>query len=551
MADPNFLSLSNLKANSEFTLANLNGTNGFAINGIDERDNLGTSVSAAGDINGDGIDDIIIGAPNASPNGILRAGQSYVIFGGANVSSDGTFNLSSLNGTNGFTLNGIAPNDNLGFSVSAAGDINGDGFDDIIIGAPNASPNGILNAGQSYIDSGNLNVGQSYVVFGGPTVGEGGTINLSSLNGTNGFTLNGIAFNDKSGFSVSAAGDINGDGFDDIIIGAPNASPGILNAGQSYVVFGGPTVGKDGTINLSSLDGTNGFALNGINFYDYSGTSVSAAGDINGDGFDDIIIGAPSSDTFSFYPSDDLINRTGQSYVVFGGATVGKGGTINLSSLDGTNGFTLNGIAGLDLSGTTVSKAGDINSDGFDDLIIGAPYANPKLITDAGQSYVVFGSATVGSGGTINLSSLDSTNGFTLDGIASGDLSGRSVSDAGDINGDGIDDLILGARTASYVVFGGATVGSGGTINGIAFDGFSGSSVSAAGDINGDGIDDIIIGAPNAYPNGILLAGQSYVIYGKRAPTLDLNTATPGTDFTTNFSGTLALVDTANPTVIA
>ncbi|MDZ8134730.1 MAG: hypothetical protein RM049_05420 [Nostoc sp. DedQUE04] len=445
----------NLGSGGTLNLSDLNGINGFLINGIAAGDFLGFSVSNAGDINNDGIDDLIIGARNASPNGISAAGQSYVVFGGRNLGSSGIFNLSSLDGTNGFIINGIATGDFLGNSVSNAGDINNDGVDDLIIGTYGTSPNG------------NSEARESYVVFGGTNLGSDGSLNLSDLNGSNGFLINGIAERDFPGSSVSNAGDINNDGIDDLIIGAPGATAnGKNNAGQTYVVFGGTNLGSDGSLYLSDLNGSDGFLINGIAERDNSGSSVSNAGDINGDGIDDLIIGAGGA-------NPNGISLAGQSYVVFGGTNLGSGGIFNLAFLNGTNGFIINGIAEDDYSGSSVSNAGDINNDGIDDLIIGAYSASPNGKYDAGQSYVVFGGTNLGSGGTLNLSDLNGTNGFFINGIAAGDTSGISVSNAGDINNDGIDDLIIRAYDAnrngnssagqSYVVFGGTNIASSNT----------------------------------------------------------------------------------------
>ena len=407
-------------------LSSLNGSNGFVLNGEAANDTFGQSVSDAGDINGDGIDDLIIGA----------AGLSYVVFG-ADSGLPSPFELSSLDGSNGFVLNGEEAGES-GWSVSGTGDINGDGIDDLIVGAPFADSNGSFS-------------GRSYVVFGSAT-GLPNPFHLSSLNGSNGFVLNGEAAGDLFGFSVSGAGDINGDGMDELIIGAPVADPnGLDRAGRSYVVFGADN-GLPNPFELSSLNGENGFVLNGEAVNDRSGRSVSAAGDINGDGIDDLIVGA--------YGASANGSDSGRSYVVFG-SSAGFPAELDFSSLNGFNGFMLNGEAELDESGWSVSGTGDINGDGIDDLIIGA-YRADLFGSKSERSYLVFGT-NAGFPAEFELSSLDGSNGFVLIGEADLDESGRSVSGAGDVNGDGIDDLIIGAYRAdpngndsgrSYVVFG-------------------------------------------------------------------------------------------------
>lgn len=498
---------------SAFNLSSLNGNNGFVLKGIETGDRLGLAVTRAGDINGDGLEDILIGAPGANDN----TGESYVVFGNPGGFTP-SLDLSQLNGSNGFTLKGIAANNYSGSSLDAAGDVNGDGIDDLIISAPGAE-----------------NTGQSYLIFG-TSQGFSANLNLSSLDGSKGFKINGIEADDASGISVKGAGDINGDGLDDLIIGAAQANG---NAGQSYVVFGQYT-GFSANFDLSSLlpsnegDGSQGFVINGITAEDSLGFAVSGAGDINGDGFDDLIIGAPEAN-----------DNTGQSYVVFG-KSGGFAASFDLSAVDGSNSFTLNGLAEGDRLGSSVSSAGDVNGDGLDDLVIGAAGEEGSI----GSSYIVFG-RTNGFPGNFDLSNLDGSNGFVVSGLAENDRLGISVSGAGDINGDGFDDLIIGAdranaqRGESYLIFGRASGWNANLdlsaidgSNGFILEGFaqgdrSGVSVNAAGDINSDGFDDLIIGAMGNDSN----TGSSYVVFGNAAPELDLNGDGVGVDFAADFAG--------------
>ena len=487
---------------SAIALSSLNGANGLRLEGVGAYHYSGVSVSTAGDVNGDGFDDVVVGAHGANDG----AGASYVVLG-TDSGFASTINLSTLGGANGFRLDGVAEPHDAGISVSDAGDVNGDGLGDVIVGA--------YRAGDSY-------AGASYVVFGASS-GFSAAASFSSLDGSNGFELRGVAANDRSGRAVSSAGDVNGDGFGDVIIGAFRAAPGGPYSGASYVVFGQAS-GLASSVNLSTLDGVSGFKLSGVAF-ERSGRAVSAAGDVNGDGFDDVIVGA--------YRSFVNGGVSGASYVVFGSSS-GFASNLELSALDGVDGFRLDGAAAGDYAGTSVGGAGDVNGDGFDDLIVGARFADPNNVSGSGASYVVFGKSS-GFASTVNLSTLDGANGFRLDGVAAYDESGNAVGAAGDVNGDGFDDLIVGARSAdpngadsgaSYVVFGRASGfassillstldgTSGFKLSGVAADDRSGYSVSGAGDVNGDGFDDLIVGARNADPNGISKSGASYVVFG-------------------------------------
>ncbi|MFZ3117457.1 MAG: hypothetical protein WA159_03980, partial [Variovorax sp.] len=351
-----------------------------------------------------------------------EAGRSYVVFG---KSSSSPLDLSSLTAgtsTAGFVINGQASSDYSGYSVASAGDVNGDGLDDLIVGAINADPNGASNAGRSY------------VVYGRTS---GTVVNVSALtagSSSDGFVINGEAGSDNAGWSVASAGDVNGDGLGDLIVGAPTSDPsGTSNAGRSYVVFG-QTGGA--AIQLSSLTaGTgSGFVINGQCANDASGTSVSSAGDINGDGLDDLLVGVKAADPASG-------TDAGRTYVVFGqtGTTA-----IDLSALNAgnsTQGFAINGASTGDGSGGAVSSAGDVNGDGFDDLLIGASNGDPSAGSNAGRSYVVFGGNYLSPTVLAQLGTIGTAN--VLVGTAGADtLIGRDQADI--LTGNGGADVIYG-----------------------------------------------------------------------------------------------------------
>ena len=403
-----------------FNLTTLNGTNGFVVPGIARGEYLGSSVNTAGDINGDGIDDLVLGAPEILST---NSGTSYVIFGNREGFVP-SFNLSALNGANGFTVPGVVTNGYLGLSVSTAGDINGDNVNDLVLGALAA----------------NSNLGASYVIFGSRS-GFPATFNLTNLNGTNGFTIPGVAPSGNLGISVGTAGDINADGISDLVLGANGANSGW---GASYVIFGSRS-GFPAIFNLSALNGANGFTVPGVAAIgDLAGLgwSVGTAGDINADGISDLVLGAPN-----------LNSDVGVSYVIFGSRGGFSASFYPGFNLNGTNGFTISGTASGNL-GSSVSTAGDINGDGVDDLVLGAYGTNSNW----GASYVIFGSRS-GFPASFYLANLNGTNGFTIPGIAFGEELGSSVSTAGDINADGISDLVIGASALgglgeSYVIFG-------------------------------------------------------------------------------------------------
>ena len=389
-------------------------------------DIFGSSVSNAGDVNGDGFDDLIVGARWAAPGGVSTAGSAFVYSG-----SDGSLL---------YQWNGTAVHDYFGDSVAAAGDFNADGFADLIVGA-----SGATSAGQAY-------AGSAFV--------------FSGMDGSVLSQWSGAGVGESFGMAVSGANDVNADGFDDVIVGAYGAAPGgAFQAGAAFV--------------YSGADNSVLYQWYGGEADDNFGVSVSGAEDVNADGFDDVIVGARGTSPGGQW-------RHGTAYVY--------------SGLDGSILHEWNGRTTFDYFGAAVSSAGDVNQDGFADLIVGAYMAN---IGSTGAAYV--------------LSGFDGSLIYRWSGSSSHSSFGTSVSGVGDTNGDGIDDVLVGSSGAnphgirdagSAYLYSGAD----GSLlirwDGQARDDWFGKELSGAGDVDGDGLADVIVSAERAQPGGMYDAGS-------------------------------------------
>jgi hypothetical protein len=470
----------------EFTM-NTNLKNSYAsFLGEVGDDQAGYTVAQAGDVNGDGFDDLLIGAIFNKEAG-ANAGQTYLIFGKSN---GWNMDVSLANADASFL--GEAPGDDAGFVICGNGDVNGDGFDDIMIGA-------LFN------DDSAANAGQAYLIFGK----EDGWAMDTSLSQSDA-SFQGEDSTDFAGSSVAMSGDVNGDGFDDLLIGAYfDEDVNGNEAGQVYLYFG-KADGWANNVSLSTADAS----FVGESTSDWAGYSVSIPGDVNGDGLDDILIGAQR----------EGVVASGQSYLIFG-KKAGWAMDTNLANSDASfigEGFTA-------YSGTSVSGAGDVNGDGFDDMLIGEPMNDDNGV-DAGQVYLVLGND---HGWSMDML-LGNTDASFL-GYGAGDRIGYSTSGVGDLNKDGFDDFMIGAPLSddggadageAYIILGRADGWAMDTIIDTRADASfigehggdgAGYSLSGAGDVNGDDYPDLLIGAHFDADAGVR-SGQAYLIFFDSKP---------------------------------
>ena len=368
---------------------------GFTLEGFRLNGRLGREVTAAGDLNGDGFDDVIVTGSRSDDV------AQFVVFG-SNFEDHPVFSADELDGENGFVLPGAV--------LATAGDINGDGFSDIVF---------------SQISTDEERSGL-YVLFGHEGIGGSGELSVEEGEG-----FQRLISGDPRGIAIlnlSAGGDINGDGFSDIAIGST------ANGGRrfiAHVLYGGDLSSLLSDEDLASLNGANGFSISGT----LSG-AVKIVPDVNSDGVDDLLIGD------FCHGFDPVWGCPGSAFLFLGEANLGASGTVAVESASVT---ILDSTERSGELGTSVGSAGDFNGDGIGDIVLGAPLA----VGLHGAAYVVFGQEDWQA--SLDLSTLEGTRGFSArrpdpDFIAGGEMFGNEVSWAGDVNRDGLDDVIASGR---------------------------------------------------------------------------------------------------------
>jgi hypothetical protein len=464
---------------------------GFRMDGLADGDLLGINADGIGDFNGDGLDDFLVSAEEAQAG----RGSTYVVFGRATGFPSG-LSLSRLNGTNGFRLDG-AEYEGFNHRARGAGDVNGDGRADLILG---------LSSSHGFD-------GRACIVYGQATMPA--TTTIDALPAGRATCMDGAQDAENIGKSVTALGDFNGDGLDDVAIGTAHGDHAGPESGSVYVVFGrAPTLGSH--IALEALEGTSGFRIDGASAGDRFGISV-AAGDINGDDRADLIAGAEGAGPDG--------RSQGAAYVLFG-TDQRQATPLSATALDGARGFALRSGVDFHFIGRAVGAA-DINGDGCDDVLVG---------TLQNHAFVLHG-RTSAFPAAVDLQALDGANGFRIFGSLPGDRVGESLAGIGDLNGDGIDDIALGAQFADpngassgavHVVFGSTAprtsvllLGTLPDVTGVSFHGtasedYCGLNITLAGDLNRDGGADLLLSCHGASTLGPY-RGAVYAIYGEVA----------------------------------
>jgi len=332
----------------------------------------------------------------------------------------------------------------------------------------------------------------------------------------------GLHYVERIGYALDGGGDVNGDGYDDFVIGTFHNGVVGQDGGAVYLVLGSSRLTRGMNTSLSNADAR----LLGAAAFDAAGYSVACNGDLNGDGFDDIIIGAPAG-------NDSKPNWPGKVYIVFGNAAAAWGNYFYLG--ESCNAY-FEGENGQDLAGLSVAYVGDLNDDGFDDFLCGAPF-NDQYGDGAGKAYLVLGEG----GAWDNHAYLaESAASFYFD--RAGSEVGYSVAGVGDINNDGTPDLAIGAMGASkvFILYGRRNVSWGQDFNlrnadlelygrekgedeGIGW------RIAGNGDLNGDGISDMMISAIHNHQGGEL-AGKVYVLFGKNGGWFETELSLEGGD---------------------